>query len=41
MAKKKKVPEKFKIWLEARKKFHLSHAQIQKLLSLFPFLFLK
>ncbi len=29
MGKKKKVPEKFKIWLEARKKFHLSHAQIQ------------
>ena len=29
MAKKKKIPEKFKKWIEARKKFHLSHTQIQ------------
>ena len=29
MAKKKKIPEKFQIWIDARKKFHLSHAQIQ------------
>ncbi|MFQ5629829.1 MAG: hypothetical protein ACE5I1_13775 [bacterium] len=29
MAKKKKIPEKFKIWIEARKKYRLSHAHIQ------------
>jgi len=29
MAKKKKVPEKYQIWIDARKKFHLSHAHIQ------------
>ena len=29
MAKKNKIPEKFKVWIDARKKYHLSHAQIQ------------
>ena len=29
MAKKKKIPDKFQIWIDARKRFHLSHAQIQ------------
>ena len=29
MAKKKKIPDKFKIWVDARKRFHLSHEQIQ------------
>ena len=29
MAKKKKIPEKYQIWIDARKRFHLSHAQIQ------------
>lgn len=29
MAKKKKIPEKFKKWIEVRKRFHLSHAHIQ------------
>jgi hypothetical protein len=29
MAKKKKIPDKFKFWIDARKKYHLSHAQIQ------------
>jgi hypothetical protein len=29
MAKKKKVPEKYQIWIEARKRYHLSHAHIQ------------
>lgn len=29
MGKKTKIPEKFKVWIEARKKYHLSHAQIQ------------
>ncbi|MBU4304376.1 MAG: hypothetical protein KJ893_01930 [Candidatus Omnitrophica bacterium] len=29
MAKKSKIPEKFKIWIDVRKKYHLSHAQIQ------------
>lgn len=29
MAKKKRIPHKFQPWIEARKKFHLSHAQIQ------------
>lgn len=24
-----KIPDKFKYWIEARKKYHLSHAQIQ------------
>lgn len=26
---KKKIPEKYKIWIEARKRYNLSHAQIQ------------
>lgn len=26
---KKKVPDKYQIWIDARKKFHLSHTQIQ------------
>jgi hypothetical protein len=26
---KKKIPDKFQIWIDARKRFHLSHAQIQ------------
>lgn len=29
MAKKQKIPEKFKVWIEVRKKYHLSHAHIQ------------
>ena len=29
MAKKKKIPEKFQSWIDARKKYHLSHAHIQ------------
>jgi hypothetical protein len=30
MAKKKmKIPEKLRVWIDARKKFHLSHAHIQ------------
>jgi hypothetical protein len=29
MAKKKKIPDKFQIWIDARKRFSLSHAQIQ------------
>ena len=29
MAKKKKIPDKLKIWVDARKRFHLSHEQIQ------------
>lgn len=30
MAKKeKKIPDKLKIWIDTRKRFHLSHAQIQ------------
>jgi len=27
--KKRKIPDKFKVWIEARKKFHLSNAHIQ------------
>jgi hypothetical protein len=26
---KERIPEKLKIWIEARKRFHLSHAQVQ------------
>jgi hypothetical protein len=26
---KERIPEKLKVWIEARKRFHLSHAQIQ------------
>jgi hypothetical protein len=29
MPKKKKIPAKLKIWIDARKQFHLSHEQIQ------------
>ncbi len=29
MAKKKKIPEKYQRWIDARKKYHLSHAHIQ------------
>jgi len=29
MAKKKKIPEKYQRWIDARKKHHLSHAHIQ------------
>ena len=29
MAKKKKIPEKYQIWIQARKRYHLSHAHIQ------------
>ncbi|MDX2502577.1 MAG: hypothetical protein QNL14_18990 [Deltaproteobacteria bacterium] len=29
IAKKKKIPDKLKIWVDARKRFHLSHEQIQ------------
>ena len=28
MAKKKKIPEKYQRWIDARKRFHLSHAHI-------------
>ena len=26
---KKRIPEKYKIWIDIRKKYHLSHTQIQ------------
>ena len=26
---KERIPEKLKVWIEARKRFHLSHAQVQ------------
>ena len=29
MAKKKKIPKKYQRWIDARKRFHLSHAHIQ------------
>ena len=29
MAKKMKIPEKLQVWIDARKKYHLSHAHIQ------------
>jgi hypothetical protein len=29
MAKKKKIPDKLKIWIDTRRRFHLSHEQIQ------------
>lgn len=29
MAKKKKIPDKFQVWIDARKKFHLSNVHIQ------------
>jgi len=27
--KKRKIPDKLQIWIDARKKYHLSHAQVQ------------
>jgi hypothetical protein len=29
VSKKKKIPDKYQIWIDARKRFHLSHAHIQ------------
>jgi hypothetical protein len=29
MANKMKIPEKMQVWIDARKKYHLSHAHIQ------------
>jgi hypothetical protein len=29
MAKKMKIPEKLQVWIDARKKYHLSHTHIQ------------
>jgi len=29
MSKKRAIPEKYQVWIEARKKYHLSHAHIQ------------
>ncbi len=29
MAKEKKIPEKYQRWIDARKRYHLSHAHIQ------------
>jgi len=29
MANKAKVPEKYQVWINARKRYHLSHAHIQ------------
>jgi len=29
MAKKKKIPEKYQRWIDARKSFHLSHVHVQ------------
>jgi hypothetical protein len=29
MTKKMKIPEKLQVWIDARKKYHLSHAHIQ------------
>jgi len=29
MAKKKKIPDSYQIWIDARKRYHLSHAHIQ------------
>ena len=29
MAKNRKIPEKYQRWIEARKRYHLSHAHIQ------------
>jgi len=29
MPKKAKIPDKFQIWIDVRKKYHLSHAHIQ------------
>ena len=29
MSKKNKIPDKYRVWIDARKRFHLSHAHIQ------------
>ena len=29
LGKKKKIPDKFQVWIDVRKQYHLSHAQIQ------------
>ena len=29
MAKKAKIPDKYQVWIDTRKKFHLSHAHVQ------------
>lgn len=29
MAKKAKIPEKYQVWIDVRKRYHLSHAHIQ------------
>lgn len=29
MSKQKVIPEKYRVWIEARKKHHLSHAHVQ------------
>jgi hypothetical protein len=29
MPKKQTIPEKYQVWIDARRKYHLSHAQIQ------------
>jgi hypothetical protein len=29
MSKKKRIPEKYQIWIDARRRYHLSHANIQ------------
>jgi hypothetical protein len=29
MSKKNKIPDKYQIWIDARKRYHLSHVQIQ------------
>jgi hypothetical protein len=30
MPKNQTIPEKYQVWIDARKRYHLSHAQIQK-----------
>jgi hypothetical protein len=29
MAKKQFIPQKYQVWIDARKRYHLSHAQVQ------------
>jgi hypothetical protein len=29
MSKQRAIPEKYRVWIEARKKYHLSHAHVQ------------
>lgn len=29
MAKKKKIPEKYQVWIDARKRYRLSHSHVQ------------